>query len=135
MDLPESGDEKFQLIQKTNKYREELQENVKLISENTEKIIINALIIGGTLTLTYLLVRQFTSSSKPDRKKAFAPSSHAPEQHTEKEETTGVLQEIGQSLMQQATVFLLNIAREKLVELLAPKSQNDITNGSTKHIN
>ena len=59
MNLPESNDPKEELLRKSAMHRHELEEEVKVISERTEKIITNALIIGGTLAVAYFLVRQF----------------------------------------------------------------------------
>jgi len=48
------------LLQKSARHREQLEDEVKLISERTEKIIINALVIGGALAATYFLVSRFS---------------------------------------------------------------------------
>jgi len=45
MHLTESNDPKEELRKKSERHRQELEEEVKLISERTEKIITNALII------------------------------------------------------------------------------------------
>ena len=50
------------LLKKSAKHKKGLEDEVKLLSENAEKIVTNALIIGGTLALTYLLISQFSKS-------------------------------------------------------------------------
>ena len=56
MELLETNDPKSLLLKKSAKHKKVLEDEVKLLSENAEKIVTNALIIGGTLALTYLLI-------------------------------------------------------------------------------
>ena len=70
MNLETDNPEKGQLLQRSEHHRELLEEEVKLITERSEKIITNALIIGGALALTYLLVSSFSGSGKKERAKA-----------------------------------------------------------------
>ena len=56
MELLETNDAKSLLLKKSAKHKKGLEDEVKLLSENAEKIVTNALIIGGTLALTYLLI-------------------------------------------------------------------------------
>lgn len=124
MDLETDNPEKGQLLQRSAHHRELLEEEVKLITERSEKIITNALVIGGALALTYLLVRNL---SGPDKKEKVRPrkikaletkngETVAEEDYAPQE--AGVVSQIGAVLMAQATGFLLSIAREKLVEFL-----------------
>ena len=122
----ESNDMKSELLRKSAKHREELEEEVKLISERTEKILINALIIGGSLAATYFLLRQFSGGKpKKRRKKSKAvkmkvvntPDAEEEEESYEPSEP-GIVAQIGSALASQATVFLLELAKEKLAEYL-----------------
>ncbi len=63
MALLESNDPKLVLLKKSAQHKKDLENEVKVLSESTEKIITNALIIGGTLAVTYFLVRQFTRTN------------------------------------------------------------------------
>lgn len=125
MELLESNDPKEALLKKSAMYRHELEEEVKVISERTEKIITNALIIGGTLAVTYLLVRQFSGSSskkKANEQKDLAmPGKAEANESPEMNSAPGIVSQIGTALASHATVFLLTIAKEKLSEYL--KSQ------------
>ena len=48
MELLETDDPiKGQLLQRSAKHREQLEEDARLISEKTEKMLTNALVIGG----------------------------------------------------------------------------------------
>lgn len=127
MQLTESNDPKEELRKKSAKHRQDLEEEVKLISERTEKVITNALIIGGTLAAAYFLMRQF-SGSPSKKKKAVVPKIKLVRAKEENGETEvieepsapgpGIVSQIGTALASQATVFLLSIAKEKLMEYL-----------------
>ena len=70
MELLETQDpDKKRLIEISEHRKREVEKELKAMAEKTERIITNALIIGGTLALTYILIRQF-SGSKPKKKKA-----------------------------------------------------------------
>lgn len=120
-DNPEKG----HLLEKSAHHRELLNEDVKLITEKSEKIIKNALIIGGALAASYWLLSSF-SGSKPRKRKATKLKLVEPRPNVGRELETedgvrteaGFVSQIGSVLVAQATGFLLSIAREKLVEFL-----------------
>lgn len=121
MDLLESNDPKVELLKKSAMHRHELEAEVKNISERSERLITNALIIGGTLAVAYLLVRQFSGSSyKKNSKGLKAMDTSKVETNAPKEgpSTPGIAAQIGSALASHATVFLLTIAKEKLSEYL-----------------
>jgi len=125
MQLTESNDPKEELRKKSERHRQELEEDVKLISERTEKIITNALIIGGTLAAAYVIMRQFSGSSSKKRKrvvpkiKLVKPNEESAESEIiEEPSAPSIVSQIGTTLASQATVFLLTIAKEKLMEYL-----------------
>ena len=123
------GDEiKQELIKKSARHRQEIEGDFKLITENTEKIVTNALIIGGSLALTYFLVRQFTGSpkkskSKTPRIKVVSDNSGMAEAEVAEASAPGVVGQLGAALASQASIFLLNLAKEKLMEYLAERAQ------------
>jgi len=128
MELLESDDPvKSQLLQKSVRHREALEEEVKEITGRTEKIITNALIIGGALAVTYYLVRQFSKPAKKSKHKIRKPQTAvaASAQDDVEEEIpdapnplTSMVSQIGTTLASQASVFLLTLAKEKLNEYL-----------------
>jgi hypothetical protein len=114
---------KGQLLKKSAHHREQLEEEVKVMTERTEKILTTAVIVGGALAVTYLLVRQFSGSkSKKKSKVAKIKLVQAREGDTaqvaEEPEAPGFISQIGTALVSQATVLLLQIAKEKLGEYL-----------------
>lgn len=123
MELLESNDPKLELLKKSAKHRQDLEDEVRLISAKTERIITNALIIGGTLAAAYVLVRQFSGPSKKRKVKSQKLKVvHAAPADTEVEEeesfAPGIVSQVGQAIASQATVFLLGLAKEKLSEFL-----------------
>jgi hypothetical protein len=121
---------KGQLLKKSALHREQLEEDVKIISESTEKIIINALVVGGALAATYFLVSRL-SGSKSKQKKTRAAKIKLVQGGPKDEEsyapaipeTPGMISQITTALASQATVFLLSLAKEKLVEFLQAQSE------------
>ena len=124
MELPQPNDTKMELLKKSAKHRQELEDEVKLISEKTEKMITNGLIIGGTLLAAYFLVRQFSGSSpktkgkSPKIKVVQAKATDEESETSDEHSSPGIVAQIGTALASQATVFLLGIAKEKLSEYL-----------------
>ena len=125
MELLETDDPiKSQLLKKSAQHREELEQDVQLISERTQRVVTNALVIGGALALTYFMVRQFSGSGKKSKSKTrkikvvnAAPVSDA-EVESVAPAAPGFVTQIGTALASQASVFLLSLAKEKLGEYL-----------------
>lgn len=128
MELTETNNPKGELLKKSVQQRKALQDEVELLTERTEKIITNALIIGGALALSYWIVRSFTSKSKSKPKKQ--KRSEADELVFVKEDgkeskIAAVLSEVGSVLATQATAFLLALAKEKLTEFLTTQTTKE----------
>lgn len=117
---------KSSLLKKSSQYREDLEEEAKEISDRTEKIITNALIIGGALALTYFAYKQFSGGSKKKKSKVnkikvVGATPVETEGETNLEEESGpskIITQIGTALVSQASVFLLSMAKDKLTEYL-----------------
>jgi hypothetical protein len=122
---------KNQLIRKSAQHREQLEEDVKMISERTEKMITNALVIGAALAATYFLVSRFSGSKKKKKSKVkkiklVKEAAEEPEEvvvQSEEPAAPGVITQIGAALASQATALLLNLAKEKLDEFLQAQSE------------
>ncbi|HEY8937714.1 MAG TPA: hypothetical protein VIM65_20950 [Cyclobacteriaceae bacterium] len=128
MELLESGDPKSQLLKKAAMQRGALEEEAKLISDRTQKVIVNALVIGGALAASYFLVRQFSGSKKKSKSKPSKIKLVSSREADDVEEETevkvpGVVAQIGTALASQATVFLLTLAKEKLAEYMESQAQ------------
>ena len=130
MELLESNDPKSELLKKSAKHRQDLEDEVKLISAKTEKVLTTALIIGGALAITYFTVRQFSGSKKKKKSKAHklkivqeGRNEPAEEVEASEYEAPGIVSQIGTAIASQATVFLLSLAKEKLAEYLESQTQ------------
>lgn len=128
MELLESQDpEKRKLIEATDRHKRELQKEIKSISERSESAMKNALIIGGALAITYLLVSQLGSSKKKSKK--VKARKEEEDEVSEVEVLTDAapsfLSQIGERIVSQATVVLLDIAKEKLAEYLSNRQSKD----------
>lgn len=129
MNIQETDDPiKSQLLNKVTHQQEELKHEVQEITERTQKIFTNALIIGGALALTFLLIRGFSDSKKRKSKKK--TSSQKTEAHMDADEdydapslASTVLSRVGTAVATQATVLLLDLARERLAEYLHAQAQ------------
>lgn len=128
MEFQESDDAKSSLLKKTAQYKKDLEEDVKMLSESTEKIITNALIIAGTLAVTYFVVSQF-SKSKRKKKAKRLPVPKSAEVDVEAAsaipDSPGLVSQIGSALAAQASVFLLDLAKDKLSAYLQARSEKE----------
>ena len=133
MELLEADDPiKSQLLKKSAQHREELEHDVQLISERTQRVITNALVIGGALALTYFVVSRFSGSGKKRKSKSrkIKVVNAAPVSEAEVESAPaapGFVSQIGTALASQASVFLLSLAKEKLSEYLASQAEKKET--------
>lgn len=125
MELLETDDPvKGQLLQRSAKHRAQLEEDARLISEQTEKMLTNALIIGGALAVTYFVVSSFSGGKKKKKSKTaeirLVHGSSAQDQAAAmaEPEPPGVMAQIGTALAAQATAFMLSLAKDKLMEFL-----------------
>jgi hypothetical protein len=142
MELLETDDPiKGQLLQRSAKHREQLEEDARLISEKTEKMLTNALIIGGALAVTYFVISSFSGSKKKKKSKSaeirLVHGGAAAEQSqvASEPEPPGMMAQIGTALAAQATAMLLSLAKEKLTEFLeAQAAKKQTTNESVKNV-
>ena len=114
-----------QLIQTSNDYKGEIREAVKAVGETLGKTGINALIISGSLILSYLLYRGMTggSGSKKSGKKKSVDSDTS----EIKEDVYTMVDRLADKVVEQSLVFLLSVAKEKLVAFLNESENNGDT--------
>ena len=131
MELLETQDpEKKKLIETSERHKREMQKEVSAITDKTEKALKNALIIGGSLALTYILISQLGSSRKKRKKvKSKIVKNELEEDDEVIETSSGVpsfIKQIGENLASQATLILLDLAKDKLAEYLNKrKAENE----------
>jgi hypothetical protein len=131
MELLETQDpDKKRLIETSNRHRQELEREVSDIGDRTQQMLKNALIIGGALALTYVVVNQLTHRKSKKKKSKNAAAKETPQQETiqafEQEDSgPSVLSEIGNKVAGAATVFLLDLAKEKIADYLKSNKNKD----------
>lgn len=120
MKLAEKSDPKEELKEKSIAYKSAIEEDVRVLSDRTEKALTNILIVAGALGASYMVYRTFFSSPKKTKsgKKALLNLSEEAEADPQESRLATMLGSVGTVLATQATAFLLAIAREKLIEYL-----------------
>lgn len=124
--LKKSDLEKQKLKQASVMYKKELEDEIKSISKSTEKFAINALFIGGALALTYLAVTQLTGSKSKKKGSKRQKNDDDEDIHESHESSSpNILSQVGEILVTQATMVLLEFAKEKLSEYLHSRKADD----------
>lgn len=131
MELLETQDPvRRELIEKSDRHRQALQTEMKAISQKTEQTLKNALIIGGSLALAYFITRQLVSDKTKKVKVQALPKAKAIAQQTEvltEPHEATLIAKVGTQILNQATFFLLQLAKDKLLEYLASRKQLEET--------
>lgn len=126
MELLETQDpEKKKLIESSQRHKYEMEREVKDISDRSEKMLKNALIIGGALALTYVVINQLSSTKAKKKKAKKAKSADVELVEEDEDESPSVLSQMGDKFVNTATLFLLDLAKEKLSEYLQNKKSKD----------
>lgn len=123
--LEKSNSEKKRLIEATDRYKSEIESEVESISESTERVLTNALFIGGALALTYLAVTGLRSAKKKKTKKRRREEDTEVADEDVESSTPTVMSQIGEVVITQATMMLLEFAKEKLAEYLHRRQPTD----------
>ena len=117
--IEKSSDLKRKLQESTDDYKEEIRAALKSMTDSLGKTGINALIISGTLLTAYLLYKGLAKEAKPSKKKQLSGP-----QETEVREYT-MMDKITDRIVEQTLLFLLAIAKEKLIEFLNETSDHN----------
>jgi len=126
MELLETQDpEKRRLLETSNRHRQEMEREIKDISQKTERVLKNALIIGGALALTYIVVSQLSSSKSKKKKSRKGKDVENLVNEEPADESPSLLSQMGDKALNMATVLLLDLAKEKLSEYLQHRKSKD----------
>jgi hypothetical protein len=129
MELLETQDsEKKKLTEASARHKRELEKEFNVMTEKTERILTNALIIGGSLALTYFAISRFTGTKTKKRKekrKAIFAEEGEENEGIPSEQPPSLISQIGYKIINQATLILLDIAREKLTDYLKSRNGTD----------
>jgi hypothetical protein len=119
--------DKRRLIEASERHKRELEKEVRSLSDKTENILINGLIIGGSLAVTYFIISQW-GRSKSKKKKAREKAAAGFTSESESDDAPAVpslISQIGNKVINQASLILLDIAKEKLLEYLESRKKRD----------
>src|ERR1041385_7752484 len=96
MELLETQDpEKKKLIESSLRHKQEMEREVKDISDRSERMLKNALIIGGALALTYVVINQLSSTKSKKKKPKKAKSASVEMVDEEEDESPSMLSQMG----------------------------------------
>jgi hypothetical protein len=133
MELLETQDpEKRRLIETSDRHKRAMEKELGDLTMKTDKVLKNALIVGGSLALTFLVISAIGKGRKKKKKKLAstavgvggAPVAPAPEEDDDDNEPS-VLSKVGTQLLNSASVILLDLARQKLSEYMASRKNPD----------
>ena len=112
---------KEQLRESSDNYKEDINVALKAVGETLGKTGVNALVITGALVTSYLLYRGLAvgSSKKKKRKK-----EEEGEVVYEPQEPT-MIEKMTDKVLEQSMLFLLTLAKEKLVDFLTETTKED----------
>lgn len=127
--LETQNPERKKLLETSERHKRELEKEVKHVSERTEKVLKNALVIGGALAVTYLLVSQLGSGKKKKKSAKIrlqaTPVASSQSAAEEEDETPSAFASIGTKIADTATVMLLDMAKEALTEFLKTRKKEN----------
>lgn len=122
MEMTEGTDkERSLLLHRINQKKSEMEEEATKLTRQSDKMIRNALVIGGALVITFFIVRSLTAkSSKKEEKESIVGDS------TEKgNSSSSFISEVGSRVAEAAVVFLLGLAKEQLSGYLKSREKEN----------
>jgi hypothetical protein len=124
MQLPEKNEsEKMAMISRVNQKKTELEEKAKALAGQTDKVILNAAVIVGALTLTFFVVRSIAGRSSKKSKEEKADET-TPVKVSEGNEQS-LLSTVGSRVAEGAVIFLLGLAKEQLTGYLKSRQKEN----------
>ena len=132
MELLETQDpEKKRLIETSDRHKRAMEKEIGDLTQKTDRILKNALIIGGSLVVTFFVISALSKKRKKKKKKisqaeaAKTGEGIDPVVEEEVDDGPSVLGQVGTQLLNQASLMVLDIARQKLSEYLATRNKPD----------
>ena len=125
--MNEQNDLKTHLFELSQDYKQEIEEGIRFVLSKMGKTTVNALVISGSLTFAYLLYKGITKGSTTKKK-----ISKSEEPQEEYEQRSGIMDQLTEKLIEQTLIFLLTIAKEKLIEFLNRQENHDENTAKNK---
>ncbi len=130
MATKEKNATKADLLEATESYRDEIQHGLRAVEQMLGKTGKNALIITGALAGTYLIYRILSGSTKEPKSKKAIQSQVNQAPMVVEASTPSIFDRLTETVMEQAMMFALAIAKEKLVEYLQ-NQKNETVDGAS----
>ena len=122
MNLTESQDPTLKrLLDTSEQHKREVERELKSIKQSADQMLQKALIIGGAMAVTYLVVSACSGNGK--KKKKAVVEKEIPTTSVENCEAPNLVEQFGTKLIDSATVMILELVREKLHDFLNPKKE------------
>ncbi|MBL3654936.1 hypothetical protein [Fulvivirga sediminis] len=102
--------------QLSEKHRDNLKEDIDVLISRSKDLAMGAAVIGGGFALSYYLIKKLGGSKKVKVSKKNNHEDHTSEMTIEKQPS--MMSNIGHVVLTEITIFLLAIAKEKLIEYL-----------------
>jgi hypothetical protein len=132
MELLETQDpERIRLLETSDRHKKAMEKELTDLTKKTDKMLKNALIIGSSLAVTFLVISALSTKRKKKKKKqAIAAAAKAGEpvdaiETGEDDDSPSVLGQVSKQIINAASVVLLDMARQKLSEYLATRNKPD----------
>lgn len=134
MELLETHDpEKKKLIESSNRHRQEIEKEIQAVSDRTQRIATNALIVGGALALAYFAFSTLSDGKKKKKKKIKSAAKGEEEEYEVQPAAPSLISQIGEQVITQATFLLSDIAKAKLSEYLQSRKEEIEANKESQH--
>ena len=101
-------------MEASERHKREIKEEIGSLTDNTKQLLTNALLVGGALALAYFA---FSRAGGAKRKKQKAKYEEEKEERVDGG-TSSLFSQVGDAVIAQATLFLLDLAKEKLSDYL-----------------
>ncbi|ELR69934.1 hypothetical protein C900_04457 [Fulvivirga imtechensis AK7] len=113
----------------SEEHKEAFEQELSEMLDKGKRIATSALVIGGGFAISYYLMKRLSGGKKVKKvkKKKHSPSNEYPETVNEVvvEKKPTVLSTVGNVLLTEIAVFLLAIAKEKLVEYIEKQREDE----------
>lgn len=122
-----------QLEQLSRNQEEGLEKELSDLAEKGKNIATQALLVAGGIALVYMIYRAFDSDSGKSKKKKKSAIKVIEDNDNEGVEEQSWFGEISTTLAKEAALFLLVMAKDRLVDYL--NSRNEPSEGNTEKKN
>ncbi|UII27835.1 hypothetical protein LVD15_05270 [Fulvivirga maritima] len=115
----------------SEKHRDNLKADIEAFVDRSKDLALGAVVIGGGFALSYYLIKKMGGGKKVKVSKKKDYNDQTSEVTIEKQPS--MLSNVGHVVLTEITVFLLAIAKEKLIQYLQNINTEEENNEYTEH--